>query len=264
MTYLQAAILGVVQGLTEFLPVSSSGHLALVRIAMGKEACEGGLSFAIALHGATLAVILVSFRREIASLLGENRRLVPLLVLGTVPAGVAGLLARDAFGAIGENAFAVGAALFFNALLLFGGELFGMERKPLGALSASDALLVGVAQAAALTPGVSRSGSTIVAGFLCGLRREAAVRFSFLLAIPAIGGAVTLDAIESSRAGADAAALGAGKVAVGCIAAFCTGMIAVPFLIGAAKARKFKLFGLWCLAAAACAIALGFLAPEGG
>jgi len=267
VTYLQAAILGVIQGFTEFLPISSSGHLALARAVMellGMNAADPALSFTIAVHGATLAVILICFRREIGSLAGENRRLVPLLVLGTIPAAAAGLLARGAFAAIAEQPFAIGAALFFNALLLFGGEVFGMERKPLRALGVSDAMLVGVAQAVALTPGVSRSGATIVSGFLCGLRREAAVRFSFLLAIPAIGGAVTLDVIRHVRAAATGAAgLGAGKVVVGCLAAFCTGMIAVPLLIGAAKARKFRFFGFYCLAAAAAAVALGFAAPSG-
>jgi undecaprenyl-diphosphatase len=146
-------------------------------------------------------------------------------------------------------------------------------------LGASDALLVGGAQAVALTPGVSRSGATIVSGFLCGLKREAAVRFSFLLAIPAILGAVGLDVVKQVRAAAAApaapaapaaeaateaaaAGAGAGQVVIGCLAAFCTGMIAVPFLLGAAKARRFRLFGFYCLAAAALAVVLGFLAPS--
>jgi undecaprenyl-diphosphatase len=193
-------ILGLVQGLTEFLPVSSSGHLVLVPGMLGWD--EPPLGLTVLLHLGTLVALLVYFRNEIAGLVlgvlgrgpdvAASRRIVRFLVIGTIPAVIAGL----AFGGFFEDSFRrpyeSSIELFCTACILVATEKFG-ERAVRHDLDDRRSAAIGTAQAVAILPGISRSGSTIGTGLLAGLSREEATRFSFLLSIPAIGGAGVLD-----------------------------------------------------------------------
>jgi undecaprenyl-diphosphatase len=207
---LAAALLGVVQGLTEFLPVSSSAHLILARVFFGWEAPEFGLAFDVALHVGTLAAILVFFRAEIIAMAaavptilsphaGAAGRLARLIVLGTVPAVVVGVLFDDVIEAHLRTPAVAAFTLAAGAVLMLVAERFRAQLRTEATLDARDAILIGLAQASALVPGVSRSGSTISVGMLLGMRRDAAARFTFLLGIPAIAGAGAREALELVR-----------------------------------------------------------------
>jgi undecaprenyl-diphosphatase len=193
-------ILGLIQGLTEFLPVSSSGHLVIVPAMLGWS--EPPLGLTVMLHMGTLVALLIYFRLEIIGLvlgvLGQGpdpaaaRRIVRFLIIGTIPAVVAGLALGGFFEHAFERPYESSIELVITALILIATEKFG-ERAERHALDDKRAAAIGVAQAVAILPGISRSGSTIGAGLLAGLSREEATRFSFLLSIPAIGGAGVLD-----------------------------------------------------------------------
>jgi undecaprenyl-diphosphatase len=200
MVIVYAILLGIIQGLTEFLPVSSSAHLILARAFFGWNSDQFGMAFDVACHVGTLVAVVIYFRAEIAAMIAaaprlaahpfaaadEGSRMIRLLVVGTVPAVLVGLL----FGKTLEEGLrtpeVAAATLAAVALAFFAVERLGSQRRLQSSLGAWDALAVGVAQAAALVPGVSRSGATITAGMTLGLRRDEAARFSFLLGVPAI------------------------------------------------------------------------------
>jgi undecaprenyl-diphosphatase len=203
-----AVVLGIVQGLTEFLPVSSSAHLILARAFFGWEVPGAfGLAFDVALHVGTLGAILAFFGRDVLAMVaavpsvlspGSNAsaRLAQRIVVGTIPVVIVGLTLNDFIEntlrtpAVAAGALAVGAAVMFAA------ERIGVSRRGEETVSWLDAIAIGCAQASALIPGVSRSGSTIAIGMLLGLRRDAAARFTFLLAIPAMVAAAAKEALE--------------------------------------------------------------------
>ena len=207
MTLLYAALLGVIQGLTEFLPVSSSAHLILARAFFGWDSDQFGMAFDVACHVGTLIAVLVYFRPEI---LRHGSR-VPRVWSrsrgrsrpggvdgaahrdGHVPAVVVGLLAEDDREHLRRTPSVAATTLAVVALAFFAVERFGAKRRRQASLGIVDAIVIGCAQAAALVPGVSRSGATISAGMALGLRRDEAARFVFLLGVPAILGAATLE-----------------------------------------------------------------------
>jgi undecaprenyl-diphosphatase len=220
----QAVILGIVQGLTEFLPISSSGHLILVRDLMHWP--DPGLSFDVALHAGTLVAILIYFAgtwiRILRAALGANVRidqapdapatlspeelrqqriLLWLLVLGTIPGAIIGKLFEKQAEETFRQPALVAALMIVVALIMWWAEKAGSRSKQLTQVTAADALTVGLAQATAIMPGVSRSGSTIAAGLFRGMTRDAAARFSFLLATPIIAGACLLNAWHMRHAG---------------------------------------------------------------
>jgi undecaprenyl-diphosphatase len=210
LKFFVAALLGVVQGLTEFLPVSSSAHLILARAFFGWEAPEFGLAFDVALHVGTLAAILVFFRADVAAMIAATptvlsprpspaARLARLIIVGTIPAVAAGLLFDDYIEAYLRTPAVAACTLAAGAFLMLAAERIHRAPRAEGALTMGDALLIGAAQASALVPGVSRSGSTIAVGMLLGLRRDAAARFTFLLGIPAIAGAGAREAVALGR-----------------------------------------------------------------
>ena len=204
MTIMQAIGLGALQGLTEFLPVSSSGHLVLARELLNVEP-ESAVEFVVLVHAGSLVAILAYFWREILSLLTTRRRLIPWLVVGSLPAIVVYVALKDVLeGELFENSLAVGIALLFTGTVLWVSERWGGDRKALEGVSWLDAVLIGVAQAVAIIPGVSRSGMTISSGLARGLERRAAVAFAFLLGAVAIGGATLLKAKKLFEMGASA------------------------------------------------------------
>ncbi len=249
MTLLLALLLGLVQGVTEFLPISSSGHLRLMAAAFGIE--DPQTLFDVCVHGGTLGAVLAVYRGEVATMLKglttpkwENPgfRLIILLIVGTIPAAVVGILFGDWFEAELATVSAVGSFLMINGAILMGSRNRGKTGRSLNQLTIKDAIVIGLAQSVALFRGISRSGTTITAALLTGVNRETAASFSFLLAIPAISGAVILkvgDALNSGNI--DATALIAGT-----ICAFITGYLALKLLIKLVNQGQLHHFAWYC------------------
>ncbi len=258
MTLLQALLLGLLQGATEFLPVSSSGHLVLVPWLLGWPI--PGISFDAMVHWGTLVAVVGYFWRDwwamargalrglrARSLADPHARLLALLLLATVPGALAGALLEEFFEGMFARPVAAAAFLLTTAGILsaasFGGPPLP-SRRSLEALSWPDALAVGVAQALAILPGISRSGATIAAGLGCGMSRETAARFSFLLATPIILGAGAMELLDLVRAGTLAAE--APFLAVGFLTALASGLGAIHFLLAYVRRRSLYPFALYC------------------
>ncbi|MDQ4024347.1 MAG: undecaprenyl-diphosphate phosphatase [Actinomycetota bacterium] len=260
MSLLEAVVLGAVQGLTEFIPISSSGHLVLVPEALGWDA--PGLAFDVLLHVASLIALLVYFSGDLVDLArgsaaGDrgSRRLVGLLALGTVPAVIAGGLLGEYFEGTFEDAEASAVQLVITAAILVGAEQAlsfherrrartGGHLRTMEDLNAGDAGLVGVAQAASILPGISRSGSTIAAGLVLATKREDAARFAFLLAIPALFGAALVKVPDLGEA-----SLGTGAGVAGFVASLVTSYAAIAILIKYLKTRSLYPFAVYCVVA---------------
>ncbi len=243
-------ILAAVQGLTEFLPVSSSGHLVLLEHWLGT--AEGNVMLAVVLHCGTLGSVLWVYRRELlrlARLDREGLRYLLALAVGTVPAAAVGLLLDDLVDRLFASPLATGAALLVTAAILWSTR--SVRRAPDRAAAVwrprspglGRALLIGAAQAVAITPGISRSGTTIAASLWLGLERGEAARFSFLLSVPAIGGALLLGLLKEDWALPG----GAGTPLAGLLVAFLFGVLAVRWTARAVRRRRFWLFSLYCL-----------------
>lgn len=252
---LQALILGMVQGVTEFLPISSSGHLVLVPWLLGWE--DPGLAFDTFLHLGTLVAVLAYFRHDLWSLalawagslrersLGNPQaRIAWLIIWGTLPAVVMGLTLESLFERLFAAPVWVSILLLVTGLLLFLGERVQKSESRMESLTWFDGLLVGLAQGVAIAPGVSRSGATISAGLWRGLRREEAARFSFLLATPAILGANLLQLWDLAKL--SGAEQGASTLLLGFLAAAISGYLAIRFLLGFLKRRSLHPFSIYC------------------
>lgn len=208
MSLIAAILLGAIQGFTEFLPVSSSAHLILARAFFGWElAPEFALAFDVALHVGTLAATLTFFRREIFAMTravprvlsrdpDEAATLLRLIAIGTVPVVLVAMLFNDVIENVLRTPAVAAGALAFGAVLMLVAERLGPRTRTEKMMGWGDAVLIGCAQASALIPGMSRSGSTIAIGMFLGMRRDAAARFTFLLAIPAMIAAAAKEALE--------------------------------------------------------------------
>lgn len=250
MEYLHAIILGVVQGVAEFLPISSSGHLviadALLREFGGTKVPKESVTMEIALHFGTLMSILVVYRNDLLKLLAD-RRLIFMIVVATVPVGIIGILLKES-GADKKlmTPFVAGCGLFVTACFLLAGRKLQREStRPLTEMSFGMATIIGLFQAIAIIPGVSRSGSTIAAGVATGLDRENAARFSFLIAIPAIGGA-TLVQLKNIVGGEESLSGEVGALLLGTVVAFVVGLLALRWLIKVVVADRLHLFAIYC------------------
>lgn len=215
MNIFNAIFLGIVQGIAEFLPISSSGHLAVFQNLFHISVAEDDLFFDVLLHLGTLVSVLLVYRKDILSMLkelfapkqssdgnesGMSRRLFWLLVVATVPLVLAAVF-KDFVEGLYENLFFISAAFLVTGCLLFFSDRFGSGKKRVKEASVTDALIVGAGQMLAVVPGLSRSGTTIAAGMFCGFKRSFAVKFSFLLSIPAIVGAAVASLPDAIRAG---------------------------------------------------------------
>lgn len=251
-------VLALVQGVTEFLPVSSDGHLVLVQTWLALRGPH--LAIDVALHLGTLLAVLLVFRRELAGLIrawaGGERREVGLLLLASLPAAAVGIGLREVFERIFESGSAAAAGLLVTGLFLFAGERARRARATPASvphrLGWRDALWIGGMQALAILPGVSRSGTTIATALVRGIPSPEAARFSFLLSIPAVGGAVLLELPGLLRDG-DVGA----ELALAVLVTFAVGVAALRFLLAFLGRGAFLWCALYCLALGAAALVFG-------
>ncbi len=253
-----AALLGLVQGLTEFLPVSSTAHLLLLGEALGLDPERFGLSFTVALHLGTALAVLLYFARTWIGLVQDvfalRLRLPLLIVAGTIPAVLAGLALQSAIEGGLRDPVYVATFLIIGSIVFIAAERFTIARRPLESIGFIDALVMGVAQAIALLPGISRSGITISAGLYQGVRRPDATRFSFLLATPVIFGAVAKTFLDAHKAAELFAT--PDVLFVGFGVSFISGVAAVAFLVRFLRTHSLVWFVPYRLVVAAFAIAL--------
>lgn len=259
MEILYAIILGLTQGLTEFIPVSSSGHLILVGHFLGFK--HSGLAFDTALDIGTLAALYLFFARDFYELArdlitgGPKRRLALYLVAATVPAVIAGVLLQHAAETVFRSSQLVAINLIWVGIVMFLVDRFCASDKGISSLNLPRAMVVGLAQCAALVPGVSRSGATITAGRALGLDRVSATRFSFLLSAPVITGA-TLKVI-SKPANLQDFATSPGLYAAGIIAAFISGYLAIRFLLNYLGKHGLGVFAAYRIAVGVIILGIG-------
>lgn len=275
MTIIKALILGLIQGISEFLPISSSGHLSIAGRLMGFDPeADSLLSFNILLHVSTLAAVFIVYRNDIWEMIkaffgmcrdlftGKGlrlkeflyRRLIVMLIVATLPATVAAFVLGD----IIENPqlWQIGIFLIITAILLFLSEKLAGGNTDLEKMSSKRAFGVGCFQALGTLPGISRSGSTIVGGLFCGLDKKTAVRFSFLMSIPAILGALVLDIKDIFTAPSQT--LSFLPIIVGMITAALSGYFAIKFLLRLVEKSKLSYFSIYCTLAGIFAIILNF------
>lgn len=271
MDLVAAALLGVVQGLTEFLPVSSSGHLILARAFFGWDAGRFGLAFDVACHVGTLLAVVAYFRGEILRLTvaapgalagrdGSWERLGRLIIVGTVPVVIVGLLFASAIETTLRTPAVVAVALAVGGFGLIAGEWFGSKRRGDETIGYGEAFAIGVAQASALVPGISRSGATLTVAMLLGLRREAAARFVFLLSLPAVLAAAGKETLEFSEAGVEG--LPVTMFLVGLVVSGVVGYVTVKYFIRYLAGHSLHGFAAYRLVLAG--VTLAWLAVHGG
>lgn len=261
MDWLQALILGLVQGLTEFLPVSSSGHLAIGREILGVEAADD-LMFEVTVHAATVLATIVVFRKEIWKLLSglfrfkynDETDYIFKILVSMIPVGLVGVFLKDYVEDLFGSLLVVGIALVVTAALLFfsdrvAGKVAGSPSR--NGISFKQAIIVGLGQALAVIPGLSRSGTTISTGLLCGVKRENMAQFSFLMVLLPILGEAFLDIVGGDMASSSTGAI---PLLTGFAAAFVSGLFACKVMISLVKKAALKWFALYCAIAGAAVI----------
>jgi undecaprenyl-diphosphatase len=254
MEWFEALILGLVQGLTEFLPVSSSGHLAIGRELLGIEA-SGDLVFEVAVHAATVLSTIVVFRKEIWKLLqglfkfrmNDETDYILKILVSMVPVFVVGMFFKDYVEGLFASLIVVGLALVVTAMLLFFSDFASkraQEENPArNGINWWQAFAVGVGQALAVIPGLSRSGTTISTGLLCGVKREVMAQFSFLMVLVPILGEAFLDIVGGDMA---SSTIGVLPLLVGFLAAFVSGLFACKVMIALVRRARLSWFALYC------------------
>lgn len=259
MDFLQALILGIIQGLTEFLPVSSSGHLEIAKVILGVQ-LEESLSFSVAVHGATVLSTIVVFWKDILNLFkglfkfqwNEETRYIALILISMIPVGIVGAFFKDEVESLFKgNLLLVSFMLLVTAVLL--GLSVVIKRNSDKDISFWDALIIGIAQAVAVIPGISRSGATIATGLMLGKRREDVARFSFLMVLLPILGANFLDIISGDFT--SEASAGPMAITVGFISAFIVGFFACKWMVTLIKKKKLTWFAIYCAAVGIISIA---------
>jgi undecaprenyl-diphosphatase len=255
MSIFDAIILGIIQGLTEFLPVSSSGHIELGKVILNQtDLGEESLLFTVIVHGATALSTIIVFRKDVAEIfkglsfkrMTEANRFALAVIISMVPAAVIGLLLEDQFEIyFNGNVLLVGSMLFITGLLLF---LADKAKKTEKKVTNAHAAIIGIAQAIAILPGISRSGSTIATSVLLGIDRERAARFSFLMVIPLIMGKMLLDVRALVNEDLDTEHISLLSLSAGFIAAFFVGILACTWMIKLVKRAKLSYFAYYCFA----------------
>ncbi|MFZ0595213.1 MAG: undecaprenyl-diphosphatase UppP [Bryobacteraceae bacterium] len=275
MPLYQAIILAIVQGLTEFLPISSTAHLAIIPQLLHWQ--DPGLAFDIALHAGTLAAVLIYFFRDWVKIVltgigvpfemgpdDENSRsLLWYLIIGTIPVGIAGLIFKQQAEGPWRNLIVMGAMLIAIGILMYFGDKFGREKRGLNQITWPDAMWIGLSQALAVVPGTSRSGITITTGRYRSLSREAAARFSFLLSTPAIAAAAGKDFVDLHKQGGIPAGMGV-PYATGIIVSAIVGILVIAFFLKYLKQNTLALFVWYRIVFGIIVIALAVFFRIGG
>jgi undecaprenyl-diphosphatase len=275
MDIIQAIILGIVQGLTEFLPVSSSAHLVFVPEILK---VQSSLAFDTILHVGSLVAVVIYFWKDIIRMLksffsslvdiprrqfrkgireDKFKKLAWFVIIGTIPAGLAGILFKDLFEGLFSDVFIVGFFLIITGFLLWGSEMMSRRvsaKTSLKEMSVKNSLIIGIAQAFAIAPGISRSGATISAGLFLGIERELAARYSFLLSIPAILGAALVQVKDIS--GIDVSTT---VFIAGFIAAAITGYIAIKIVLKLIQEKNLLIFAYYCWIIGPIAMILAYI-----
>ena len=263
MSWIQALILGIVQGLTEFLPVSSSGHLEIGHVLLGTSG-EENLTFAIIVHAATVLSTLVVLWNQVAQLFrgtfttlqwNAEKDYVAKILVSMIPVFIVGMFFKDQVESFfGNGLLLVGICLLVTAALLALSEWLQKKRQDAGhEVGYKDAIIIGVAQACAVLPGLSRSGTTIATGLLCGVKKESVAQFSFLMVLIPILGEAFLDLMKLLK-GEIVSDLGLVPAIVGFVAAFATGCFACRFMIEIVRRQRLIWFALYCAIVGSVAI----------
>lgn len=276
MDIIQSIIIGIVQGLTEFLPVSSSAHLVFVPYLLGT---ESSLAYDTLLHIGTLVAVVVYFWNDLLHMIksflssltdiprgrlisgireDKFKKLAWFIIIGSIPAGLAGILLKDFFEGLFNNIPAVGFFLIITGILLYSSEMISRKiskKSGVKEMNVKNSLIIGVAQACSIAPGISRSGATISTGLFLGLERELAARFSFLLSIPAILGAALVQIKDISSL----MDMTTGAALAGFIAAIITGYLAIKIVLKLITEKNLLIFAYYCWIVGPLAIILYYL-----
>lgn len=266
MSWWEALLLGLVQGLTEFLPVSSSGHLEIGQELLGT-AGEDNLTFAIVVHTATVLSTLAILWKEVAKLFkgtfttlkwNEDKNYIAMIFVSMIPVFVVGMFFKEEVEAFfGSGLLLVGICLCITAVLLYFSEWISKRRTGLGhEVGYKDAIIIGLAQAVAVLPGLSRSGTTIATGLLCGVKKESVTQFSFLMVLIPILGEAFLELLDLIS-GEVVSSLGVVPMLVGFLSAFVSGCLACRFMINIVRRQKLIYFAIYCLFAGVFSIVYG-------
>lgn len=286
----KAVILGLVQGLAEFLPVSSLGHLIIIKQVLGVDLGSGGMFFDIMLHFGTLVAIFIAFHKDIAKLVAEGihiiidiiantgifftrifksgkkyrhiikssyRKFVMLVIVSTIPTGIIGILLSDIIGAANDMIMVPGVCLFITAAFLIIADFADAGIKKPKEASYLDAGIIGIAQGLATMPGISRSGTTITACILCGFDKRFAVKYSFIMSIPAVLGAVVLEVKDLQEGIIVKDDISSCIIAT--IVAAIAGYFSICFMMALVRGKKYKYFAIYCVIAGGIAIGYHFL-----
>ena len=275
----EAAFLGVVQGLTEFLPISSSGHLVAFQQFLGLRSPE--LLFDVVVHGGTLLAVLLVYGKDLWRIVKESLLAIPemaragsvrtvwrgrpyfrlavYLTVGTAPAGFAGILFQDSLEQAFGSLFSVGCMLLITGTVLYGTKSWKGPGRDLEELSLRDCLVIGVAQALALMPGISRSGITIATGLFCGLKRDLSARYSFLLSVPAILGA---NLLQATKAQGTLESINAWPFVLGGLTALATGYVALRLLLRIVHRGQLFHFAYYCWTVGTVLALIAWMGPS--
>ena len=264
MSWWEALVLGLTQGLTEFLPVSSSGHLEIGQTLL-RTTGEENLTFAIVVQTATVLSTLVILWKEVSQLFkgsfttlkwNEDKNYVAMILVSMLPVFVVGIFFKEQVESFfGSGLLLVGICLCITAILLYFSEWISKRRAGLGhEVGYKDAIIIGLSQAVAVLPGLSRSGTTIATGLLCGVKKESVTKFSFLMVLIPILGEAFLELIDMLTGEVATSSIGALPLLVGFLAAFMSGCFACRFMINIVRRQKLIYFAIYCLFAGLFAI----------
>ena len=266
MNWWEALILGLIQGLTEFLPVSSSGHLEIGQVLLGTTG-EENLTFAIVVHTATVLSTLVVLWKDVAQLFrgtfttmqwNKDKNYVAMILVSMIPVFIVGMFFKEQVeNFFGSGLLLVGICLCVTAVLLYLSEWLSKRKAGEGhEVGYKDAIIIGLAQAVAVLPGLSRSGTTIATGLLCGVKKESVTQFSFLMVLIPILGEAFLELLDILQ-GEVTSTLGILPMIVGFLSAFLSGCLACKFMINIVRRQKLIYFAIYCLCAGIFAIVYG-------
>ncbi|MFH1823697.1 MAG: undecaprenyl-diphosphatase UppP [Candidatus Firestonebacteria bacterium] len=243
MTIFQSIILGIIQGLTEFLPVSSSGHLVIAQ-SLIKEFKQPGVLFDVTLHLGTLIAVIIYFKDRIIKIL-KDIKLLSFIILATVPTGIIGILFKDRFEEMFSNVKLVGLMLMVTAVIIFIADRVKSDSKDLSKVNWLNSVIIGIAQGIAIIPGISRSGSTISAGILLGLDKKFAMEFSFLISIPAILGAMVLEVKDLTSEKLQN--INYFVYIAGFLMAAIVGYLSIKLLLNLLQKQRLYIFSIYCI-----------------